>query len=135
MAQIISNKEPIDRQPRKAVGFGFPINGDAVFVPTYMTREQTRANLVNFLLTNKDERVFNPNYGAGLRSRIFELLETSTLEELESTITEYIAVQFPSVQVRELNFSPQPDTNTLFFTLTYQIVQLGVEDTVNILLQ
>ena len=94
MAQIIANKNPIDSQPRRAVGFGFPLNGNAVFVPTYQTRDQIKANLVNFLLTNKGERVFNPNFGADLRSTLFEQLENSTLEELSEQIQEYIGVQF-----------------------------------------
>ena len=51
MAQIIQNKYPIDTEARRAVGFGFPLNGDAVFVPTYQTRDQIKANLVNYLLT------------------------------------------------------------------------------------
>ena len=135
MAQIIANKNPIDSQPRKAVGFGFPINGDAVFVPTYTTRNQIKANLVNFLLTNKGERVFRPNYGADLRSQVFELLESDSLEGLESTISEHIQNQFPTVEVKEIKFDPQPDNNTLFFSLTYTVVLLGFEDTVNILLQ
>ena len=33
---------------RKAIGFGFPLNGDAVFVPTYQTKDQIQANLINF---------------------------------------------------------------------------------------
>jgi phage baseplate assembly protein W len=135
MAQIIANKNPIDSQPRKAVGFGFPINGDAVFVPTFTTKDQIKANLVNFLLTNKGERVFRPNYGADLRSQVFELLESDSLEGLESTISEHIQNQFPTVEVKEIKFDPQPDNNTLFFSLTYTVVLLGFEDTVNILLQ
>ena len=135
MAQIIANKNPIDSQPRKAVGFGFPINGDAVFVPTFTTKDQIKANLVNFLLTNKGERVFRPNYGADLRNQVFELLESDSLENLESTISEHIQNQFPTVEVKEIKFDPQPDNNTLFFSLTYTVVLLGFEETVNILLQ
>ena len=135
MAQIIANKNPIDSQPRKAVGFGFPINGDAVFVPTFTTKDQIKANLVNFLLTNKGERVFRPNYGADLRNQVFELLESDSLENLESTISEHIQNQFPTIEVKEIKFDPQPDNNTLFFSLTYTVVLLGFEDTVNILLQ
>ena len=48
MARIIQNKFPIDLQPSKAIGFGFPIDGPAVFIPTFTTREQTKANLVNY---------------------------------------------------------------------------------------
>ena len=73
MAQIIQNKYPIDTEARKAVGFGFPLNGNAVFVPTYQTRDQIKANLVNYLLTNRGERVFNPNFGADLRNLLFEI--------------------------------------------------------------
>ena len=50
MARIIENRFPIDSIARKAVGFGFPLNGPAVFVPTYTTREQTKSNLIiNFM--------------------------------------------------------------------------------------
>ena len=135
MAQIIANKNPIDSQPRRAVGFGFPLNGPAVFVPTYQTRDQIKANLVNFLLTNKGERVFNPNYGADLRAQIFNQLEGSTLEDLSLTIQEYVKNQFPTIVVEDIKFEPQPDTNTLFFTLIYNVVLLGFKDEVNILLQ
>ena len=135
MAQIIANKNPIDSQPRRAVGFGFPINGPAVFVPTYQTRDQIKANLINFLLTNKGERVFNPNYGADLRSQIFEQLDSSNLDDLSFTIQQYIANQFPTIIVEDLKFNPQPDENSLFFTITYTIVLLGFQDEVNILLQ
>ena len=105
MAQIIANKNPIDSQPRRAVGFGFPINGPAVFVPTYQTRDQIKSNLINFLLTNKGERVFNPNYGADLRSQIFEQLDSSNLDDLSFTIQQYIANQFPTIIVEDLTFS------------------------------
>ena len=135
MAQIIANKNPIDSQPRKAVGFGFPINGNAVFVPTFTTKDQIKANLVNFLLTNKGERVFRPNYGADLRNQVFELLESDSLDNLEIIISEHIQNQFPTVEVKEIKFDPQPDNNTLFFSLTYTVVLLGFEETVNILLQ
>ena len=56
MARIIQSKFPIDLTPSVAVGFGFPLNGPAVFVPTYNTRDQIKANMVNYLLTNKGER-------------------------------------------------------------------------------
>jgi len=132
MAQILANKVPIDSNPRKAVGFGFPLNGNAVFTPTYTTREQTKANLVNFLLTNTGERVFNPNYGANLRAQIFELLESNNLDELETRIIDVISSRFPNIEVEQIVFDPQFDTNTLFFTLKYQVILLGVTDEINI---
>lgn len=135
MAQIIQNKYPIDLNARKAVGFGFPINGDAVFVPTYQTRDQIKANLVNYLLTNKGERVFNPNFGADLRALLFENIDDASLDDLTTTIQTAISNYFPQITVKELKFENQVDENTINFILTYEIVLFNIEDTVNILLQ
>ena len=135
MARIIQSKFPIDLQKSRAIGFGFPLNGDAVFVPTYFTRDQIKANMVNYLLTNKGERVFRPNFGADLRNLLFENILDVTNEDLKSTIQNDIIQFFPSVEIKEIQFNNEPDENTVNFTLTYQIVNFGVEDEINILLQ
>ena len=135
MARIIQSKWPIDLQKSRAIGFGFPLNGDAVFVPTYFTRDQIKANMVNYLLTNKGERVFRPNFGADLRNLLFENILDITNEDLKDTIQNDIIQHFPSVEIKEIQFNNEPDENTVNFTLTYQIANFGVEDSINILLQ
>mgnify|MGYP003625871262 CR=1 FL=1 len=135
MARIIQSKFPIDLTPSVAVGFGFPLNGDAVFVPTYNTRDQIKANMVNYLLTNKGERIFKPRFGADLRNLLFDNILDITTEDLQSTIQNELSVYFPNVEVKEIQFNNQPDNNTVNFTITYQIVNFGIEDSINILLQ
>jgi phage baseplate assembly protein W len=135
MARIIQSKFPIDLQPSRAVGFGFPLNGDAVFVPTFFTRDQIKANMINYLLTNKGERVFRPNFGADLRNLLFEQILDVTSDDLKSNIQTDIAQFFPNVEVVEIEFNNQPDENTVNFTLKYRIVNFGIEDSVNILIQ
>ena len=135
MARLIASKNPIDLQPSRAVGVGFPLDGDAVFIPTFTTREQTKANLLNYLLTNKGERVFRPNFGANLRNLLFENILDSTMEDLETKIQSDIATFFPNVVVQQLEFNNDPDRNEVNFTLTYEIVNLGVTDNLNILIQ
>tara|TARA_R110000803_G_scaffold11588_1_gene34464 strand:+ start:102 stop:509 length:408 start_codon:yes stop_codon:yes gene_type:complete len=135
MARIINNRFPIDSVARKAVGFGFPINGPAVFVPTYTVREQTKANLINYLLTNKGERVFNPMFGADLRSLLFENVLDRTTDELQSIIQNDINIYFPQVDIKEIKFINVPDNNTINFSLTYTIANFGITDDLTILLQ
>jgi len=135
MARIIDNKFPIDLTPSVAVGYGFPINGPAVFIPTFTTREQTRANLLNYLLTNKGERVFNPMFGGDLRSLLFEGIMDSTQSELLLMIQDQIGQFFPTVRIEDIKFDNDVDRNTINFILTYQIVNFGVTDTLNIELQ
>ena len=135
MARIIESKYPIDLQLSRAVGFGFPFNGPAVFVPTYFTREQLKSNIVNYLLTNKGERVFNPEFGADLRNLLFENILDATTNDLKNIIQNDISVHFPSINVQKIQFNNEPDNNTINFTLTYQIYNFGIEDSINILLQ
>jgi phage baseplate assembly protein W len=135
MARIIDNKFPIDLTPSVAVGYGFPLDGPAVFLPTFTTREQTKANLLNYLLTNKGERVFNPLFGGDLRNLLFEGIIESTQSELLLMIQDQIGQFFPTVQIEDIKFENDEDRNTINFILTYQIVNFGVTDTLNIELQ
>ena len=135
MARLIQSRNPIDLQPSRAVGFGFPLDGDAVFIPTYTTREQTKANMLNYLLTNRGERVFRPNFGSNLRSLLFENIVDAELEDLQSIIQEDIRRFFPNVTVKQIEFNNEPDRNEINFTLTYEIINLGVEDNLEIVIQ
>ena len=135
MARIIQSKYPIDSVGRKAVGFSLPFNGPAVFNPTFTTRAQIKSNLINYLLTNRGERVFQPNFGADLRNLVFENILDRTTDELQERIQNDINFYFPQVVVAEIQFNNQPDNNSINFTLTYDIVNFGINDEINILLQ
>jgi|TARA_R110001592_G_scaffold107896_3_gene301786 phage baseplate assembly protein W len=135
MARIIQSRFPIDLTPSVAVGYGFPLNGDAVFVPTFTTREQTKANIINYLLTNKGERVFRPMFGGDLRNLLFENILESTQDDLLIMIQNDLTRYFPTVVIKELKFENQEDRNTINFILTYQIENFGIEDLINIELQ
>ena len=137
MARIIQSKNPIDLTPSVAVGYGFPMDGPAVFVPTFTTREQTKSNIINYLLTNKGERVFNPQFGADLRNLLFENIVESTSDDLLAIIQDNLALYFPNVVVKEIKFDNDHDRNTVNFILKYQIMNFGDmnEDIINIELQ
>jgi phage baseplate assembly protein W len=135
MARIIQSRFPIDLTPSIAVGFGFPLDGPAVFIPTFTTREQTKANLINYLLTNKGERVFRPNFGGDLRNLLFENILESSQNDLTVRIQNDITRFFPNIVVKQLEFNNQEDRNTINFILTYQIENFGTEDLINIELQ
>jgi len=135
MATLINQKYPLDLEARRAIGYGFPLNGNAVFKPTYQTRDQIKANLINYLLTDKKERVFNPNFGANLRALLFENIIEYNLENLQDIIQSDINKFFPMVNVREIKFEKLEDNNTINFSLTYDIASFDIEDTLDILLQ
>lgn len=122
---------PIDLEPSKAVGVSLPFNKNAVFGSTYTTKDAIRNNLINFFLTGKGERVFNPSYGQGLRKYVFEQINEASVENIQSYIESGLSTYFPNVQgVVSINTSP--DYNTIFITLTYTIINTGINDTIQI---
>jgi len=96
MARIINNAFPTNNSGSAALGFSFPLSGKAVFNPTYTVKETIKTNLVNWLLTNKGERVFRPLFGADLRDFIGEGINEGTNSALETRIKENITIEFPS---------------------------------------
>ena len=135
MARIIQSEFPIDLTPSVAVGYGFPLDGNAVFIPTFTTREQLKANLVNYLLTNKGERLFRPDFGGDLRNLLFEAILDSTTDALQIRIQNDINKYFPEIVVKQIEFINEPDRNEITFNLVYQIENFGIEDEINIELE
>ena len=123
---------PIDTKPSTAVGVSIPFNAVSVFNPTYTTRDAIRNNLINFFLTEPKERYFN-SFGGGIRSLIFEQINTNSLEFLKEDIQSKIILYFPSVIITSLEVtSSEPDTNQVFVSLYYNIKDTGITDQIEI---
>ena len=118
--------------------------GQAIFQSTMPTGYQPtgnfgvgdiKTNLINWLLTNKGERIMKPEFGANLRELIFEGLDDITTGALEDRIRENIAIEFPSVVIVSITFNNDPDRNVINFILTYNIKNTEETDELNIELQ
>jgi phage baseplate assembly protein W len=128
MAYNVQRINPLDLQPRKAVGVALPFQGRAVFNSTYTTKDATKANLVNFFLTAQYERVFNINFGAGLRNLLFEQITQESLQNIQATIERGLEAFFPQVTVNSMQLTPLPDSNTVSFELKYSVRETNITD-------
>ena len=132
MAFNVRRINPLDLQPRKAVGVALPFQGRAVFNSTYTSKDATKANLINFFLTGKNERVFNTDFGAGLRNELFENITPEKIEQLRLNITENLKLYFPRVIVKRLELTATPDQNIINFALNYSVAQTNIQDELSI---
>ena len=128
MAHRVPNINPIDLQPRVAVGISLPFNGTIGFNSTYTTSSQLKTNIISFLLTNKGERLFQPSWGADLRRIIFEQINDITISDLKEISSAKIEQQFPQVKVTNVNIESEEDLNTINISFSYKVINTNIED-------
>lgn len=119
---------PIDKKPRVAIGVSIPFNQPGVFGQTYITKDSIKTNLINYFLTNRNERYLNPNLGGNLRTFIFEQITTGNIDFLKEDIQSQISTFFPSVIVISLEILQNPDSNSIIVELYYNIANTGIND-------
>ena len=132
MAYRIANKFPIDTKAGRAIGVSIPFSAPWVFTSTYQSKDAIRTNLINFLLTNNNERVFRPSFGGNLRTFIFESITTGQTEFIKQRIESDIARYFPTILVKEVEVLGAEDLNTLNVILSYEVVNFGINDELNL---
>lgn len=127
MAFNVQKISPLDLQPRKAVGVSVPFSAKNVFNSTYTTQDALKSNLVNFFLTDRGERFLNPNFGAGLRSVVFEQLTANKIDEIDALIRTGMSTWFPNVVVNNVQIKDSADTNTVTVYITYSVPYTNIQ--------
>jgi phage baseplate assembly protein W len=132
MAQQPVNINPLDLKPSTAIGVSIPFSAPNVFTSVYTTQEQLKYNIINYLLTNKGERLFQPNFGANIRNQLFEQITPQAADEVEGVIRAGVEAYFPTVVIQELKVIPYGDTNSININFTYNITNTGQSDQISL---
>ncbi len=112
--------DPLNLNPNIAVGVNIPFNGPYVFTPNYTTQEAIKNNLINFFLTEPGELPLNPTFGGGLRSFLFQQIESENISNLKNDVSNKLTAYFPSVNVISLDvFETTGVSNSLTVSLKY----------------
>ena len=111
---------PIDIGQKRGIGINILFNNDtSVFNQTFTTKEQVKANLVNYILTNKGERFFDPNFGGDLRAALFE--PDSNFDNVAATLETEIYAYVPNIIIKKISIKPYSDQNLVNIILDYSI--------------
>ena len=118
---------PVQRVSRtfKDISLSFvphPITRDVI--PLKNENAISRA-VKNLVLTQLQERPFNPNLGSRLGESLFELMDTTSASAISEEITETIDNFEPRVSLRSVEVIPYYDYNAYDVTIVYDIV--GIE--------
>ena len=132
MTYIVRNVDVLDLKPSTGVGIDLPFNGPTGINTTYTTRDAVKANLLNFILTGKRERVMNPTFGSGVRDLIFEQQTEDLTNQVEDLIIGGVEAFFPQVQINTLNVVQSPDNYTITIYLNYSVINTNIQDELQI---
>ena len=100
-----------------------PINGDLVIVKDEASIKQS---IVNLLLTNRGERLFEPNIGSDIVKLLFEPLDYGVATLVKSAIISTLDEYEPRINIVSLLVTPNFDYNGFDVELEFEII--GRED-------
>lgn len=100
-----------------------------------MENEDSVKNAIrNILLTRKGERFFNPSFGSGIYSVLFENMSPATEGDLRTIINNALDNYEPRANILKLEVSPYPDENGVVITLVFSVINRTEPVVMNILL-
>ena len=106
---------PLDFEPDIAIGIDLPMMAGtgAAFKLNYTTLDQAVANAKNLLLTNRGERIMQPDFGCDLRNTLFENITEDLITKLEDRIKSSFDYWLPYIFINKLVVTPYPDQNKI----------------------
>ena len=78
--------------------------------------------IVNLLLTNKGERLFNSDFGSNIRTYLFEPLDFGTSAQVRLAIQSCLAEFEPRIRILSLDVWPNFDDNAFSVEMTYEVI-------------
>jgi phage baseplate assembly protein W len=121
----VTQVNPLDLQGNIAIGISLPFTGPSgPFNSTYDTISQIKSNLINLLLTNKGERIMNPDFGSDLKRVLFEGIVEDTSFLIKDLINNSVSLFMPEIRIMDILIDPSPNynnNNTISITIQYQI--------------
>ena len=83
---------------KQGIGFKLPFTLEENNIST-TTVVSVKTNLTNLLLTEKGQRLFQPNLGVDIRGRLFEPIVPESFASLQDDILQQVAIWLPFLEV------------------------------------
>lgn len=123
--------DPVDISEKVAVGIRLPFNKKKIFDLDYTTKTHAKSKLINVLLTSPGERLYHPNFGVGLKNRLFQQNTPISGDELRNIITPQIEQYIPEITIKNITLQDGGlQGHTLFVTVNYSLNNSEEEDSV-----
>jgi phage baseplate assembly protein W len=93
-----------------------------------------KRSIINLLLTDYDERLYQPNLGANLKYLLFEPADGETLSLMRQQIDTCLSKFEPRMNVQSLQLETSADEQQINITLVFNTVTIPKPITINLIL-
>lgn len=88
----------------------------------YTDEQAVKRSMRNILSTNSKERLFNPEFGGGLRRFLFEDISVMTTDLIKDAITDSIRKHEPRARIIEVLVEPNEFAHSYEISIFYEII-------------
>ncbi len=106
----------------KDVDFSFKQNPNTNDIGIKKNNNAVIQSVLNILQTNHGERPFNYNFGANLRSYLFENMTNITAAQMSTSINTALKNSEPRIEVLNTNIQANADSNEVRITVTGRVI-------------
>lgn len=118
MAIVSNRRHPLDVNSDTRIGLAFPLNKENINNGTKKLKEQIKSNLISVLLTEPNERLYQPTFGVGLRGLLFE--PNIDVELLNNRIDKQLKLYVPQILLMNTDTNFVQNENLLYIKIIYQ---------------
>ena len=108
-----------------------PVTGDVGKVKNSVS---VKRGIKNVLMTESGERLFNPEFGSGIRNILFEQMTDLNTQRLETEIRSAIEAWEGRAEVLTIVITPEHDNNRYRAAITFRIINELEEQALEIFL-
>ena len=83
-------------------------------------------HLRNLVLTYPGEKISDPSYGIGIKLYLFESITEGLLNNIADRIENQINRYLPYLNIRRIDVSSPPDSNTLLVSIAFEVPDLDI---------
>ena len=97
--------------------------------------DAVKQSLRNLMLTDKGERLFQPNLGGNIRAMLFENITAQTFLTMQEHIKDVIEAHEPRADVIDVYIAQTPQEHEVQITIVFRVVNVQEPVTLELLLE
>ena len=109
-----------------------PVTGDVARVKDTTS---VKRGIKNVLMTQNGERLFNPEFGSGIRNLLFEQMSDLTAQRLESEVRSAITSWEDRAELLAIIVTPEEEYNRYKVAVTFRVINELEEQEMEVFLQ